>query len=807
MESANATSSAEAAPPVTGSGGSWRLARLGVPAALFIYTLCVFVPWTLPPPPDDLDASWNAVLHWAFVHHLDFGHDLVFTYGPWGFVIVRYLPSTFKWVVAAWTVFSVGFFAAIWKISRELPSRAWGAAWAALVITVAGAPLRQYQDVRMDVLSALLLVIHFYVDDRPWPAGKVMLSFGMAWMSLIKFSSLFISLPVVAVVSVDQIARRRIPSMLIVYVAGYLGLWLLAGQPLSSLAPYLRHSWIVAQGYSDGAELVTLTEHVDIVLFAITCGLLLATAVMALGRQRKSLLVAAGLMGILLPLFKAGYVRHDLHELIATASVALISLAVGAAAWPRTRAIAGRGLILVSCIGSLCLTSYSGTVSFRTSEPVFMLLTVAQIPGSVLTAIRWGAGSASFEEQYARLRQTMPAELKSEIVGSVDKYSTGQRALVDSGLEYSPRPVFQSYLAYTWELSRLNAEFLAGPRAARTVLFGMQPIDRNYPSLEDAQSWPELLTRYDPIDALQSSLVLRRAEAPRGFTLIPLGAGEGRMSHLIRLPDSDDPIWAVIRPRVTTLGAMRRAIYKLPALLLGVETQSGRDLQSFRLLRSVGEGGFLLSPLVTDQLEFATLYAPEWKEEMSTSRVVKFAVAVSDTGNSPYFEPEYSVELYSLHYPHRDVSAVPGMGGYLSLRKCFKSMTVMHADGAVEFGFGDEGEPILSAQARSQIFLPIPTGATRLRIGFGMLQESYMGAKKTDGVEFRLGAVDKHGADGLGGSLIWSRSMDPANRPADRGTQTVEIQLPATALALVLETNPGPLHQKSDSYWTELKFR
>ena len=66
------------------------------------------------------------------------------------------------------------------------------------------------------------------------------------------------------------------------------------------------------------------------------------------------------------------------------------------------------------------------------------------------------------------------------------------------GNQWSPRPVLQSYSAYTKELSLQNAAHLLGERAPRNVLFNVQPIDNRLPSLEDGSSWPVLLANYLP---------------------------------------------------------------------------------------------------------------------------------------------------------------------------------------------------------------------------------------------------------------------------------------------------------------------
>src|SRR6202040_4372562 len=62
--------------------------------------------------------------------------------------------------------------------------------------------------------------------------------------------------------------------------------------------------------------------------------------------------------------------------------------------------------------------------------------------------------------------------------------------------EWNPRPIIQSYSAYTPALVRLNEQHLRGPDAPEWVLFDLQSIDGRLPSLDDGLSWPALLDNY-----------------------------------------------------------------------------------------------------------------------------------------------------------------------------------------------------------------------------------------------------------------------------------------------------------------------
>ena len=73
-----------------------------------------------------------------------------------------------------------------------------------------------------------------------------------------------------------------------------------------------------------------------------------------------------------------------------------------------------------------------------------------------------------------------------KVHGSVDIYPWGQSFLLARDMDYRPRPVIQSYLAYTQKLEELNAAHLRGKNAPDWIFFSFGTIDDRYTSLDDA---------------------------------------------------------------------------------------------------------------------------------------------------------------------------------------------------------------------------------------------------------------------------------------------------------------------------------
>jgi hypothetical protein len=178
--------------------------------------------------------------------------------------------------------------------------------------------------------------------------------------------------------------------------------------------------------------------------------------------------------------------------------------------------------------------------------------------------------------------------------GSVDVYGNWQSVAIAHGLDYRPRPVFQSYIAYDAALATMNAAHLRDD-PPQSILFAINFTDHRYPALDDALSWPELLTRYEPVAASRDFLAMRRTK-PRTLRVLRTRTVHGRLGEPMAIP-ADGLVWAEIKVETTILGKLLAFAYKVPELTIAVDDVEGR------LIRRTAGAGFLLSPVVTQPSE------------------------------------------------------------------------------------------------------------------------------------------------------------------------------------------------------------
>jgi hypothetical protein len=459
---------------------------------------------------------------------------LVTAYGPWAFLFRGYHPGNYAWLVLAWGAFAV---LTVLLLRDDLVV-------AATIVVVLAA------DPRPGLLLVFPLIV--FVKRKLWGIPAI------ALMGLVKSSTLTLGVIVVAAMTIEDVRKRRTPYALIAYVLSLLTFWLLAGQDVSWLWPFLRGTWHVMSAYGEAEGLGTMSW---------SAALLLVVGVGVIAWKRKNVLV---LILIVFAFAKTALVRNDPFH-AALLPMAILTLLLMYA--PRYAALAALAIIAPYLPGP----SEIGRQFVAMANPV--------------------AAKRKSDALYARdlesIRRRVP---RPPVDGSVDVYGNWQSVAIAHGLDYQPRPVFQSYIAYDAALATMNAEHLRDD-PPQSILFAINFTDHRYPALDDALSWPELLTRYEPVAASRDFLAMRRTK-PRTLHVLRTRTFHGRLGEPMAIPPDTGPlVWAEIKVDTTILGKLLAFAYKVPELTIAVDDVDGR------LIRRTAGAGFLLSPVVTQPSE------------------------------------------------------------------------------------------------------------------------------------------------------------------------------------------------------------
>jgi hypothetical protein len=774
-----------------GSGRASLVVWAALGTATLVCALLLAVPWTARPFQMLLDSSWDMGLHAAFAAHRRAGVDLIFTYGPWGLLYGRtYHPATYPFLAGGWALVVVAVWYAQLRLARGLlPGLATAIPWlpAALAISLLDS------EAAFAAPALLLLLVYSHVEGRGRRPALALLAVAAALASLVKFTCMATSLCAVGAVAWQEVVgRRRWPVVASVYGGALAGFLLLAGQSLRDFPTYLRGAAEIASGY---AEAMAITGPVGELLQSAVIAAILGVVVARhewRRRRERGLACLAGIAAIVFLGLRGAFVRHYPHAqslrapvLLAQVGVLYLPVLFAERATALTRAV-----MVGVVVAGLALASQGLAAAGRAPLRQQTAGAIHALPANARAAMRVVTGTstlrAEFERNMAVLRAANPVP---PTTGTVDVYPWLLSAAIAHRLSYAPRPVLQSYSAYTPYLSRANVEHLRGASAPDTIFFDLATIDGRFPSLDDGASWPDLLTRYDVAGTTQGFLVLRRAPSPRTFHLRPLAEVTGRFDRPIPVPPGAGQLWVSLRFRPTLLGDLAALLVKPPPLEMVVVTQRG-ERRRYRLVRGAAESGFLLSPVVENRWDFTLLAMGETPAAGNLQGVVRIRIA-PEYGGRLFYHRGFEVAFCRLEFPPQVLTDVPGVAALLRLEALGRDAT------CAAVGFGEQGEPVLVTPPPCPIRLPVDGSAQRVRIGFGILSEVRKRKRRTDGVDFRVWA------EGSGApALVWSRMLDPLDREADRGPQSVEIDVPEGTRALRLETVPDRRGFLRASYWS-----
>ena len=576
---------------------------------LLLSIWCVLVAFPALPPPGGtgLDPSWVLGINRAHVQGLAMGRDLVWTYGPLGFLSIpnpagQHMWPAFLYRVLMYLLWCAGLVRlCFWLVT---PRRG---AWIALLFGVAAAMDPFLAGDHLEAAS-LVLALLILLDESRWKSIELLLLSLLAATAMLVRYNLGVELIAVFLVLALQkgVLRRAIPA-LVALPAAILALYLAETGHITTLGAYFRNGWELATGYSEAMSLPGPAGDVFAILAALAC--LFGTGIW-LGRKGGlrfwAALASAAIFAFFL--FKNSVTRQDgAHAAPFFIKLALISLFfwIGTG----TRRMAAVWLVVLQAAFLTTGYIFVERVWPGTSERLLSRLALRGTAALASAYFHW-------PQTWQRLEAETPQNIRAERLpapfheavgaGTVDAEPWDIAAVVANGWRWQPRPVFQSYAAFTPALDNLNARHIQSPGAADFVLVNWESIDSRHPFFDDPSSWRARLIRYASDYADPRALLMRRRSAPALRISEPLGAGALRWNQDAAVPSSTD--WVILHAdvRPTTWGKLRKLLFRLDPIWLHVEFRSGHK-ERWRVMRPNLETGVLINQLPQDLGDIALL--------------------------------------------------------------------------------------------------------------------------------------------------------------------------------------------------------
>jgi hypothetical protein len=565
-----------------------------------------------------LDPSWSGVLVYAHEHDLQFGRDIVWTYGPLGFLSVScFFPQIALARIFFELALGCGIATALCLVAWRM-AVPWRVGMLGFFVLVS-MPLHWGGDALLVDLGIFAWgLLCFLESGRRLTLFTLPLVALVVTGALIKFTFLVIGSFTIGLLACDLALRGRralafgvVTGSLLAFMLG----WLLLKQSLSGLGAFLSTSYGMAGGYNAAMG----REYGDVALILIMMAATLAAAAI------RSLSIPAGtgfpvLRRALLFVWIAGLVFVNWKHVCVRADSYHVELLFGfmplVAVSMEALPVARRQAALWSTAASLlCLYVASIIIRCQIDEGSFPLSLVKAAWQNMSESL----GIISQPGRYLREKtEAFCAEQKADQLPQIrasvgrataDVFGYSQSYALFNELNYRPRPIFQSYTVYTRPMMELNEQFYLTKDSPEYVLFHLAAIDARFPAIEDAFVLRDLLVNYESALGEGDFLLLRRLGTEKAqLTLVREGTVHaGEMIDLQNQPNAN--VWLEIDVRPSALSRLRQFLYKPQKVLLALRARSSTaPVREFLAPAAMLSAGFLASPMVLDNDDVMKLY-------------------------------------------------------------------------------------------------------------------------------------------------------------------------------------------------------
>jgi len=779
---------------------AWRTPQIVV-IACCVEAFLLIVAFGEPPRALGLDPSWTEVLAWGFLHQVQWGRDLIFTYGPLGFLqpYGSYVSGIFPWFVAGQIVLPAAFALSVGLMLQRCTISDFSLFLVALVICCS----RLTGDVSwaLTPLFASTFLINCTRQESEWKLVVLALPFApiFAAIALIKFSLFPLwALCVVALTAV-ALARGNIRAaglVLLTFVGALFLVWFACGQPVQNVLLFLSAGFEIARGYRQAMG-VRPPLWADLCAFVILAAFVSLCIVCAWRkRDDRTALASAALAAAAAVLLWMAFLTRgdDSHWPGFFAAMSFLPFVL----------LCNRHFIRDHRV-SMALAAITATcallVNADTSPAAVARHIAGRTGGSVqalthlsdlhdLREAEWVSAAASID--LPRIRGRIGAS-------RVDMVTWEQGVVLLNHFNYAPRPVFQSYSAYTPRLARLNEAYFLGADAPPFVVFRLDSSDNKVPMSEDGLALLALLKVYRPALSEREFLLLQRegGTAADVTALVPDGQKETAIVGAeTPIRTTAAPTIAFIDVELTVIGRIYTALFREAELDIDLNTDDGQRFR-YRFTRPSAPAGFLLNPLVRSTQDWIRLYFSK-----ALPRIRSIRIDAQSGWERLLFQPTFSLAFERLDMLHADSSSnVSEFAGML-----FPGFNIAPSSPDSVRLVDEDGRQAVFLHAPASLFFALEPGNYRISAIYGI-----QGAALSDP------NCIKDGADGIGVSLVLNHAgassvvahadTDPFHTPRDRGPQALRLASVDIAPGDVLEyrVDAGPGGRNTSCDWSYVR--
>ena len=544
----------------TWGSARWQRGLTAVIAAV------IFWPQSSVDPAVGLDPSWEAGLALARVHELAWGPEIVFTFGPLGFLQntpyysfdQSVLATIYQPIIVA--ALFLGIAAALRQ--RHAPMTSLIGAFLttgiiAILYTGHGwAPGLEYPELAILAAFAWAAVPLLQHDPRRSTVFTTCIALGAVagLQLLVKFNTGLTIVAIALAVSMllDWRAVGRHCATVSAFAATTLIWWVLAGQWPGDLPAWLRSSAALVSGYSEAmAVTLNLLTVLAVVLSLAWIAALCVMFVRGGPEIPRSFVVLVGLATVITSRSAIGQSNTWHFYLLLGSIVVAVAIIPLPRTWRRAFVVVvGASVFLLLSAEHALLLAAGDRAHDRTVAAV-------QAPGQAVDRLVTLALPGHFDQrvEQAKARQRALYAIPDRFIktigsGTVHIDPDETSAVWAYDLAWRPVPVFQKYVAYTPTLDGLNSESLANGRP-QFVLSRRSPASPatgilGQPGVQESPRYSRALLCNYTVKGVENRWALFTYTGPHCGPLTALSQVPVHGNDMITIPAPSGPDMAIL---------------------------------------------------------------------------------------------------------------------------------------------------------------------------------------------------------------------------------------------------------------------
>jgi len=745
--------------------------KLHITLSIYIILAIWRLPWPIHFPSAGLDPSWQLGMNLAYSEGMKFGKDVAFTYGVLGFLNTPMLLDYNLW---KWSLLFCLFFSFFYILSFYLFLSALSAKWYYnIFIIISLLSIFPYETTSPPLLLIAIPICIYAIIRRnksDWIASFGLLGLGsfLAIIAFIKFNFLFVSIYIILISFFSFILRngqfKNGIYLLLSYIVSFVAIWLITEQDVRNIVPYLYNGIEISTGYNEAMAVSGPDWQIYLGIFYIF--ILFITFLYFIHSNNKDMILFFILnLFTMFTSYKLGFVRQDLHILnflsIFTIFAALILIVL-----LQDREIKPTDKWLFSVIILNAAILFSLVISTYIISPQIFHEQVDNKVSSYELSANMLKNHTLFENQLTSAREKVMSDypLDKQIISriggnAVDIFPWDVALCWAYGLNWTPRPVFQSYSAYTMHLDDINSQHFISLKAPQKILFALKSIDEKYSLFDEPATFHAILKNYKYEYGSGGFLLLSRADSKIDRD-VDLGSVNSKFNTSIPVPKYDKGfVFGKIELHYSLWGKIISLLYKPSFVYIQFKFSDGRISRKFRFIPNNAQNGIFLSEYIQSADDLALLFK---------GKLIRY-----DTISGIFIETDHPNQ-------YNDTIKVlfKGLTANTSIKTSNKLQFAKLWGSAVEPDnlYSDVRELCINNVCRSAIYQhPIYPNESIIRFNnitipkdpvlrFGIaLDPQVWSPEKGDGVQFEIQIAENGSVQ-----TIFSKYIDPKNNGTDR---------------------------------------